>query len=124
MNRYYALALKVAETSENHLQRMGAVVVRGGSILSIAPNSTSSKVGVLTVSKHAEERAIHKHVDYSGATIYVARSGGRMSQPCERCTALLIEKGFVYAVYAGWSGEVIKQKVLDLQPFTEKRYAR
>jgi deoxycytidylate deaminase len=124
MNRYYALALKVAETSENHLQRMGAVVVRGGSILSIAPNSPSTKVGILTVSKHAEERAIHKHGSYEGATIYVARSGGRMSQPCERCTALLVEKGFSYAVYATWNGEVLRQRVADLIPFIEKRYAR
>jgi pyrimidine deaminase RibD-like protein len=93
---------------------MGAVVVKGGAILSTAPNLPSQVSGIEIASKHAEERAITKGYDYSGATIFIARKGGGMSRPCARCIKTLQEVGVSYVVYADWDKSLIKEKVSGL----------
>jgi len=70
------------------------VVAKGRRVLSVGvnrnrnnpANMTNPKVGT---SVHAEMAAIrtleHTDVDWSRVTLYVARTGHRMSKPCQNC---------------------------------------
>ena len=50
-------------------------------------------------SVHAEIAAIG-HRNVRGATVYIARSTGRLSRPCNRCYAELIRRGVKEIVYS------------------------
>lgn len=112
-NRYYELALKVATTSQHEKQQMGAVLVRGGCILSIAPNMPSMRWGKHIFSKHAEIRAIQSGHDYSGATLYVARINSKMSKPCDKCMVEIKAAKIKKIVYANWDGDLEEIRVDD-----------
>lgn len=106
------LAQKAAGASEC-VQRHGAVVVRGGSVLSIGVNKWRNDVALANdmmddgrsadVSVHAEIDALSRVSNPAGATIYVARinkSGEpRLSKPCNRCAKALREAGITKVVY-------------------------
>lgn len=105
------LAIRLAETSEL-AQQHGAVIVKGGSVLSLGVNKWRNKSVNPPVdgsynphlSYHAEVDAInHANSDLNGATVYVARIGKdgtpRFSRPCSRCTQALKAAGVKKVVY-------------------------
>ena len=106
------LAMKVAEPSEcNH--RHGAVIVRGGSVLSVGMNKWRNEVALINqlhaegrstnISVHAEVDALSRVADPRGATIYVARvnrnGAPRLSKPCSSCARALKDAGISKIIY-------------------------
>lgn len=106
------LAMKVADASEcNH--RHGAVIVRGGSVLSVGLNKWRNEVALVEqlhadgrstdISVHAEIDALSRVADPRGATIYVARvnrtGDPRLSKPCSGCARALQEAGISKVIY-------------------------
>lgn len=106
------LALKVAAESDCR-QQVGAVVVKGGSVIATACNKSCNHPDVLEekdIKYHAticaERRAIAQISDSKckGAVIYVARiqrktGGFGISKPCDRCQKVMKEKGIKRAIY-------------------------
>jgi deoxycytidylate deaminase len=101
MNRYLRLAHELTKYSLAKQQRMAAVVVKGGSVLS---------TGVNYRFHHAEARAIRPHKDFTGATIYVARHNQRCSRPCNDCQRKIIRAGIKRAVYISQAGTVVTER--------------
>ena len=113
--RFMSLAKNVARQSEFSDYRDGAILVKGGSIISTSPNKDSfcsfgarfrnsqNQPGHAT--RHAEIGAI-LGLDRSitdGATLYVARIGKadefRMSKPCQMCESTLRHVGIKRVIY-------------------------
>jgi len=94
------IATKLSKTSRHKAQRMAAIVVRGGSVVSAEVNIDR---------KHAEARAIRPHQNLIGCDIYVARSNGRVSKPCPACQVLIKEAGIRRMIYIGWDGSIVKE---------------
>lgn len=101
MIRYLELARELTRYSTAKQQRMAAVVVKGGAVLS---------TGVNQGWKHAETRALRPHQNLRGATIYVARHNGRCSRPCDDCQRKIIQAGIAKAVYIAWDGSVVNER--------------
>lgn len=102
-------AEKLAELSTCY-RKHGAVIVKGGRVLSVGINSLRDiepryKSGVKAPGIHAEVAAIRgvgRDVDLSGATIYVARVNGKgpqMSKPCPDCQIALKNAGIRKVFY-------------------------
>jgi deoxycytidylate deaminase len=98
--RYLELAHKLTSRSSAIQQRMAAVIVRGGAVISQGWNRGWN---------HAERRAIRPHMDYTGATIYVMRHNGRCSRPCLDCQDLIIRAGIKRAVYVSREGHTVTE---------------
>jgi len=113
------LAVKRAFDSEFERARVGAVIVKGGRVLSSACNSIRGARGIGTKkapeSLHAEAAAIKKVLDNGnpdslrGSILYVARltSNGKtcnLSKPCEYCEKLLRDKGIRRVIYTTETG--------------------
>lgn len=107
--RMLARASSIAEASTCN-QRHGAIVVKGGRVLSVGINRDKNHPENVPHPKtqaavHAEVAAVKAcgDVDLHGATIYVARvnrAGDQMmSKPCERCQAFLRERGIKKIFY-------------------------
>lgn len=106
------LAQKVAGASEC-VQRHGAVIVRGGSVLSVGVNKWRNDVSLANemhdqgrsedISVHAEVDALSRVSDPAGSTIYVARinktGSPRLSKPCTSCASALSEAGVTKIIY-------------------------
>lgn len=101
MNRFLQLAHELTRYSTAKQQRMAAVVVRGGSVLSTGVNRGWS---------HAEHRALRPHMDLRGAVLYVARHNMRCSRPCDDCQAKAIKAGIRKAVYVSRDGTVVTER--------------
>jgi len=110
--RWIRLALLQAEQAPHEKWRVGAVVVRGGSVLGTGFNkyrNDPSQVQYGDISYHAEEVALRR-LDGSayGATIYVARitKGGDLgtAKPCLKCQGLLVENGIHTVVWTQPNG--------------------
>ena len=101
MNRWLDLAWKLTSQSQAKQQRMAAIVVRGGAVLSVGINHRFN---------HCERRALRPHHDYSGATIYIARHNKLLSRPCDDCQKLLIYAGIRQAVYNSSCGNVVTER--------------
>lgn len=117
----FQLAKKLAESSTYGHFRHGAVLARGGSIISLGVNSDKyCSVGREFRSEdrgnptyHAEIRAllnIPRHIT-KGSVMYVARCSKdgnevRMSKPCSMCHAVMQERG-VRKVYYTVDNEVV-----------------
>lgn len=99
MDRFYRIAWELAFQSQYHgrNKRMASVVVYGGKVLSKACNMEG---------KHCEVRALRPHRDYSGATVYVARTNGLISRPCKRCIPVLKSAGIARMVYINIEGNL------------------
>lgn len=121
MTKFLALAIKIANNAENNY-RHGAVMVKGGRVLAMAPNIYKNTPTIFEreypnnlemqkesirehCSVHAEARVV-KMVGADvchGATIYVARVNNKgeslMSKPCDKCYELLTEVGIKTVVY-------------------------
>jgi len=112
--RFMELAAKVAQDSNYHDYRHGALLIRGGSVLNWSENKNQYcdfgnrfreyNTGLPTV--HAELGAI-LGVDKNktrNATIYVARIGKsgdwRLSKPCSMCCAAAKFAGIRQIVYS------------------------
>ena len=111
MKRWYKLALKLANKSPHDKHRMAAVIIRAGSVLSMAPNSASSQWGTEKYSRHAEERALLPHQNFEGATIVIARTNNSMSRPCDYCMALIRQADISKIAYADWTGNLVEERV-------------
>lgn len=104
------IAVRMAESSEVSF-RHGAVIVRGGSVLSVGVNKWKNVFPLdipcpeynPNISIHAEVDALSRCADPRGATIYIARvnkSGKeRMSRPCIDCEKALIKAGIKKVIY-------------------------
>lgn len=104
------LAVRVAESSEVSFKH-GAVVVRGGSVLSVGVNKWKNPMKPdfppsaydPTISVHAEVDALSRCADPRGATIYIARVNKRgeerISRPCIDCEKALIVAGVRKVIY-------------------------
>ena len=99
--RWLNRAIKQAEQAPHDQWRVGAVLVRGGSAISVGFNryrNDPSIVDLAGVSYHAEAVAIRRAGDScEGATLYVARVTRRgflgTARPCESCQEALHEAG-------------------------------
>lgn len=90
--------------------RHGAVVVKGGRVVSVGINKFRNHPTILekcnvrtAASTHAEIDALSRVKDPHGAVIYVARVNNsgrkRFSRPCPRCYAELERAGVKKIVY-------------------------
>lgn len=113
------LAEKQALKSKFIQHRVGAVIVKGGRVLSTGYNEIGYSKYIKRPTVHAEERAVvnllrdRRSSDLAGSTIYVSRftRGGRLGLacPCQRCHALLRSVGVATAFYStddGSTGEL------------------
>lgn len=113
------MAMKAAELGQHKIYKMGAAVVRGGSVIAVGFNRRE---------KHAEESALGKLVndgkssrfrtknDACNADVYVARikkdnKKQGSSRPCENCWKHLREAGIRKVFYFNEKGEVVCEKV-------------
>ena len=123
--KWLSYAVDECELASHSQWRVGAVIVKGGRVLSTGVNRYRNKpdqVDLAGVSYHAEEVAIRKAGDVRGATIYVGRitRSGRIgsAKPCVRCQALLLENGVSTAIWTepyGWG----KSRVIRLEDHIE-----
>lgn len=110
--RYLDIAANLAMSSNVIRYKHGAVIVKGGRILSTGINKFKNDPKVFNedIKKikdsshvHAEVDAIRKVSDVRGAKIYIARvnkNGGRgLSRPCDSCYNEIINAGITKIVY-------------------------
>ena len=99
--RNLKLAEAQARKSAHPRWKVGAVLFRGGSLLSTGYNISKNNpslpgIPLRSCSVHAEAAAL-RGVDASGGTLYVARvarrGGWGMARPCQGCEALLRDAG-------------------------------
>lgn len=113
VKRYLEFGRKVAETSNFHDYRHGAVLVRGKSIISSSPNKNSHARFGRRFRKRNHGHATH-HAEIGcilgldrsvtkGSTVYVVRLSKtgefKMSKPCEMCHEALKYVGVRKVVY-------------------------
>lgn len=91
--------------------RHGALIVRGGSVISMGVNhdrNFPTVFGDLSLAQsfasvHAEISALNQTKNPEGAVIYIARVNKagipRMSRPCDRCFIKLIQAGIKEIIY-------------------------
>lgn len=99
----FRIAQKEALKSSHKQHRLGAVIVKGGRILSTGYNELRPSKIIGTQTLHAEASAILKLLknrrlhDLVGADIYVSRftRGGRVgcARPCKHCLDLIRSVG-------------------------------
>jgi tRNA(Arg) A34 adenosine deaminase TadA len=109
--RWLRLAILQAEQAPHAQWRVGAVLVRGGSVLSSGFNryrNDPSLVELDGVSYHAEEAAIRRAGDPDGATLYVARikrdGDLGMAKPCQKCQQIILDTGVHTVVWSTSEG--------------------
>jgi len=112
--KYLTLAAKIANQNDTCVQhRHGAVLVKGGSVLSYSTNQNALKSWVARfrhrdkghATKHAEVGCIH-NIDRSktsGSTLYVTRISNKgnflLSKPCPMCKRALKNAGIKRVYY-------------------------
>lgn len=108
--------MKVAELSTAK-QRHGAVIYKGGSVLSVGVNAVHNDplfTGEFTrnPNTHAETQAIRAcspDIDLSNATLYVARVNKRgepmYSKPCKTCQEAIDLAGIKKVIYTNFEGK-------------------
>lgn len=110
--RFLNIAINLAKSSNAGRYRHGAVIVKGGRILSTGINKVRNHPDVLSNREeikneshiHAEVDAIKKLSNLEGAKIYVARinkngTSTGLSRPCESCYDKIVEVGITKIVY-------------------------
>lgn len=103
------LAKNLAMSSKCRMKH-GAVVVSGGSIISLGINSMKNNPAFIS-EHHIHDASVHAEVDalrkikknLKGATIYVARVNRQgypmISRPCDRCYEAIVDAGITKIVY-------------------------
>lgn len=104
MSKFLKIAFKIAAQSPHPHHKMAAVVVKGGAIISSAPN-------IGRWGHCCERRALRPNMDYKGATLYVVRSNRRISKPCEACWKLIKESGIKSVVFVNIDAKIEKVRV-------------
>jgi deoxycytidylate deaminase len=112
VNKWHRLCLKNAKEHTTHLRaKMCAVIVKGGSVLSVGLNSSTPLYAVFDPTApehygmHAEVAALRQapRDKVAGATIYVGgynRSGNLIvSKPCNSCMEGIKESGISKVVF-------------------------
>ena len=110
----FRAALSAAKDSELRAHRVGAVIMKGKSIVSIGRNVKKTHPNCPTnYSQHAEFNAaigLDSYANHSGLTIYIARltRTGKIgiSKPCEFCERLLINLGIHRVVFSNDDGNM------------------
>lgn len=109
--RWMRLATLQAESAPHPQWRVGALLVRGGSVLAAGSNryrNHPAQVALGDVSYHAEEVVLRRAGNPQGATLYVARvtrSGLLgLARPCESCSGLLAAAGVHTVVWTHAGG--------------------
>lgn len=118
----FRIASKQAKKSLHKQHKLGAVIVKGGRILSTGFNSMRPSSLINTPTLHAEAAAVLKLLKYrrladlAGAEMYVTRftRGGRigLACPCDNCRSLLTSVGIKRVYYTTDDGGV---EQLDLR---------
>lgn len=89
---------------------LGAVVVKGGSVLSVASNRWRNDPRQVfpESSFHAEVAALMQVSNPVGTTLYVARVGRlgqvTMARPCASCRLHIFSKNVRRVIYTDWNG--------------------
>lgn len=105
---FASLAQKNCLKSDHHQHYHCAIVVKGGSVVSVGYN-----VGT----KHAEIQALNKMwpSERKGVTLYSFRfrKGGTwgMAKPCRKCESYLKENGVKVVYYTDENGTIKKMKL-------------
>jgi len=102
--RFFKYAQTMCGLSRHTKANHGAVIVRGGRVISMGFNSTDQRREMDYNYTHAEMHAILRaRSDVSGAKIYVFRQDRygfiSNSKPCNRCYEILKEHGIRRAIY-------------------------
>lgn len=112
--------MQVAKTSRHEKWQLGAVLTRGSTFLSSAPNKFRNPpwVNHLHATRHAEMEAVRKSLNGTrGSTIYVARMDrngqARMARPCNRCMTELYYAGVREVVYTTDDGSYKIERVAE-----------
>lgn len=123
------MAVEACDEATHRQWKVGAVIVRGGSVLSIGTNKYRNDPALVDyekVSYHAEEVAIRRAGNVEGATIYVARltRSGKIgsARPCRRCQGLLLENRVSTAVWTesyGWDKQRLSRLSSEQIPRTK-----
>ena len=110
----FRVAYKQANKSQHKQHKLGAVIVKGGRVLSTGFNSLRPSSLLRTPTLHAEAAAVLKLLkarrlhDLIGADIYVTRftRGGAVgiAKPCDHCHNLLKSVGISRCYYTRDSG--------------------
>jgi deoxycytidylate deaminase len=95
------IALKAAERGQHPIYKMGAAIVKSGSIIAVGFNHREV---------HAEASAIGRR-DVKGADIYVARLRCGKSKPCPKCMMLLKSSGIRKAFYFESDGSITSERI-------------
>ena len=104
---FFGRARKESKLSSLRI-KVGAVITKGGSVISFGYNQDKSHPLVNTFSLHAEAAAIlarRYHLgSLNGATIWVYRETAdeipAMAKPCEDCLRLIIASGIKRVLYS------------------------
>lgn len=111
--KFFALAKKLAESSDYEQHPMGAVIARGNKLISVGCNK--KRTHPLSQSRfqntHAELSAIiNARGDTRGAEIYIYRETKQgqmaMARPCPHCQTLIREFGLKVSYYSSEGGFV------------------
>ena len=123
--RHLDLAKRIANNSDFHEYRHGAVLARGKTVINVSANKNSYKSWGQRFRHRNEGHATHHAelgcilgVDRSltqGATVYVARLGKngttRLSKPCPMCEAAMRHVGIKEVIYTVNETEVERMKL-------------
>jgi len=114
MRRWIRSALKIAKYGRHPEYKFGALVIKGGSVISRATNY-SRPFGLYNRGFHAEERVLNESKDYRGATLVVAcktlNGRNHISKPCSNCMKLIEEKGIAKIIYLNREGDICVERV-------------
>lgn len=115
-----------AAFSGNHTYKVAAVIVKGGSVISVGHNRTESNPSAYYgQSVHAEFDAIRKaRGDLRGAKMYVYRFARedhslKTSKPCKYCQYEIAKAGISPVVFVDVDGELTKESFKDADPCHE-----
>lgn len=98
---------RLAEKLEHRNYRHVAIVLRGGSLISIASN----------VSRHAEVAALSKlfpskRVGTTVISLRIRKDGSlAMARPCKHCMAFIRESGVKKVYWSNQYGVMVKEKI-------------
>lgn len=112
------LAIRAALKARHRNHRLGAILIKGGNIISVGWNISF---------KHAEHMAIDRawRSDIEGCTIMVVRvrkNGSLgMAKPCETCMARLIDAGIKKVIYSTNDGQLETTK-LSSKDYSDSRF--
>lgn len=117
----FRIASKEAVKSQHRQHKVGAVIVRGGNIVSVGYNQMRPSSFLGTQTLHAEAAVILKLLKegklstLAGSEIYVTRftKGGRvgLAKPCKDCELLIHSVGIRRIHYTNDSGETVTEKL-------------